>query len=327
MDGTGSSSAAAINASGQVVGYSTDYYTGATLVAETHAFLWENGVMHDLYLGGDSPFHLDSHAFGINSSSQIVGDMLGGTAFLRQPGGLTIQLGTLGGTSSGARGINASGQVVGWAELTGNTAQHAFPWQNGRMTDLGTLSGTYSTAYGINKSAQVVGSADLTGNTATHAFVWQQKGGMTDLNTELPAGSGWVLTTASGINDGGQIVGSGTINGQTHAFLLTPSATTKQATRIVVSSFSSSTAAGVPFSITVTAVDASGNTATGYTGSVHFTSKDRTATLPADYTFTAADQGVHTFSGLILWKAGKQTITVTDTLTSALTGSVIEDVL
>jgi adhesin/invasin len=66
---------------------------------------------------------------------------------------------------------------------------------------------------------------------------------------------------------------------------------------------------------------------TGYTGTIHFTSTDGTASLPANYTFTAADKGVHTFTGLILRKKGYQKITVTDTLNSALTGSVIENVL
>jgi probable HAF family extracellular repeat protein len=45
---------------------------------------------------------------------------------------------------------------------------------------------------------------------------------MTDLNSLIPAGSGWVLTSARGINDAGQIVGTGTISGVQHAFLLTP---------------------------------------------------------------------------------------------------------
>ncbi len=48
--------------------------------------------------------------------------------------------------------------------------------------------------------------------------------------------------------------------------------------------------------VVVTAVDAFGNTVTGYTGKVHFTSTDARATLPVDYTFTAADAGTHTFS-------------------------------
>jgi hypothetical protein len=52
------------------------------------------------------------------------------------------------------------------------------------------------------------------------------------------------------------------------------------------------------------------------------TSSDSTATLPANYTFTAADAGVHTFNNAVLLKKkGNQTITVTDTLNSALTAT------
>jgi probable HAF family extracellular repeat protein len=42
---------------------------------------------------------------------------------------------------------------------------------------------------------------------------------MTDLDSLIPANSGWVLYSANGINDHGQIVGQGAINGQEHAFL------------------------------------------------------------------------------------------------------------
>ncbi len=84
----------------------------------------------------------------------------------------------------------------------------------------------------------------------------------------------------------------------------------------------SSVSVGVPFSLTLTVQDAYGNVITGYTGTVRFTSTDSTAPLPANYTFTAAEQGVHTFTGLILRKKGNQKITITDTLNSSLTGSV-----
>jgi hypothetical protein len=89
----------------------------------------------------------------------------------------------------------------------------------------------------------------------------------------------------------------------------------------------SSVSAGVPFSLTVSVEDAYGNVVTGYTGTIHLKSTDKTANLPADYTFTAADQGVHTFTGLILRKKGKQKITLTDTINNSITGSVIENVL
>jgi len=79
---------------------------------------------------------------------------------------------------------------------------------------------------------------------------------------------------------------------------------------------------GVAFSLTLTVQDAYGNVVTGYTGTVLFTSSDSTATLPASYTFTAADAGVHTFvSQTILRKKGTQTLTVTDLATSALTAT------
>ena len=73
--------------------------------------------------------------------------------------------------------------------------------------------------------------------------------------------------------------------------------------------------------MTLTVKDAYGNVVTGYTGTVHFTSSDHRAKLPANYTFTAADQGVHTLTGLILLKKGNQTITVTNTLNIALTAT------
>ena len=62
----------------------------------------------------------------------------------------------------------------------------------------------------------------------------------------------------------------------------------------------------------MTAKDAYGNVATGYTGTVHFTSSDAAAALPADYAFTAADKGVHTFS-VTFQTAGSQSVTVADT--------------
>src|SRR5262249_23656426 len=88
----------------------------------------------------------------------------------------------------------------------------------------------------------------------------------------------------------------------------------------------SSVKAGVPFSLTLTVQDVYGNVVTGYTGTVRFTSADKSATLPPNYTFTAADQGVHTFTGLILRKRRNQKITITDTLNSLLTASVVEKV-
>ena len=78
--------------------------------------------------------------------------------------------------------------------------------------------------------------------------------------------------------------------------------------------------AGMPFNVTVSALNPLGQTDPGYRGRVHFTSSDAQASLPGDYTFTAADMGVHTFS-VTLKTAGNQTVTATDTTSASFMGS------
>src|SRR5262249_37920077 len=112
------------------------------------------------------------------------------------------------------------------------------------------------------------------------------------------------------------------IGGSQGSILVNPAA----ANRLVLSA-PASVKANAQFSLTVTVVDAYDNVVTGYRGTLSFSSTDSTANLPRSYTFTAADQGVHFFTGLRLKKKGKQTITVTDTLNSPLRGTAIIDVL
>jgi len=108
----------------------------------------------------------------------------------------------------------------------------------------------------------------------------------------------------------------GSVSNQSTSITVTAGA----ATQFVVSGFSSPVVAGAAGSVTVTAKDAYGNTATGYTGTVKFTSSDSQAVLPASYTFKASDAGVHSFS-VTLETAGSQSITATDSVTSSITGS------
>jgi len=94
------------------------------------------------------------------------------------------------------------------------------------------------------------------------------------------------------------------------------------AATLTVSGFASPQFVGTAGSVTVTAKDAYGNTATGYLGTVHFTSSDATATLPANYTFVSGDNGVHLFaSGVTFHAAGTQAITATDSVTGSITGT------
>jgi S-adenosylmethionine hydrolase len=74
-----------------------------------------------------------------------------------------------------------------------------------------------------------------------------------------------------------------------------------------------SAVAGVGFTVQVTAYDAYGNVATGYSGTVQIQSNDPLAGVLATHTFTAQDAGVFTFQGLKLFTAGPQTLYAQDT--------------
>ena len=82
----------------------------------------------------------------------------------------------------------------------------------------------------------------------------------------------------------------------------------------------SAATAGTSFQVTVSALDSSNNMVTGYRGTVHFTSSDGQAVLPADYAFTSADAGKHTFT-VTLETASSQTVTVSDTAHGSATGN------
>ncbi len=81
-------------------------------------------------------------------------------------------LGTLGGTSSYATGINTSNEVVGEA-YTSSDKMHAFEYSDDSMEDLNSLlpsgSGwTLTEATGINDLGQIVGDGTIDGQTACY---------------------------------------------------------------------------------------------------------------------------------------------------------------
>jgi hypothetical protein len=79
--------------------------------------------------------------------------------------------------------------------------------------------------------------------------------------------------------------------------------------------------AGASFNVTVTADTSAGATDSAYRGTIHFSSSDVQAGLPASYQFTATDAGVQTFS-VTLKTAGTQSVTAADTSNSAITGTL-----
>jgi probable HAF family extracellular repeat protein len=104
-------------------------------------------------------------------------------------------LGSLSNTQfANATSINDPGQIVG------KSANHAFLWENGVMSDLGTLGGNLSAANAINDGGQVVGES-TTASGEMHGFLWEH-GAMKDL------GNPGETSSAYGINNRGEIVGA-----------------------------------------------------------------------------------------------------------------------
>ena len=206
----------ALNDNGVVVG-------SALVGAGLQAVRWASGVRTDLgTLGG-----VTSQAWGINDAGVIVGDSLDASNFARafrhtDATGM-VPMDSLGGWVDSARAVNASGVAVGYASAPGGSQWRAVRWSAaGTIAELGTLGGTVSAAYGINSAGEIVGWS-LDAAAQGRAFL-VSGGVMVDLNSLLPAGSGWTLTHAYSINDAGQIVGAGVFEGRMRAFRLTPQA-------------------------------------------------------------------------------------------------------
>lgn len=211
LPGGTDSQAYGINDSGLIVGHARNS------AGHFRAVIFQgSGVVTNLgTLGGSQ-----SSASDVNSSGQIVGFSKDASeinrAFLYQNGSMTT-LGSLGTTTSVAEAINDSGVVVGRAFLV-NGQERGFVYENGVVSTIDTFGGDQSQAIGINSLGQVVGWA-RDASTNPRAFLYQA-GMLTDLNSLLPAGSGWTLKVAHGINDNGWIVGEGVFGGSTRAFLL-----------------------------------------------------------------------------------------------------------
>ena len=217
--GGGSAVAYGINDHGQVVG------SAVTADGENHPFLYSAGKMKDLGTLGSHNTSWWNSAQDVNNNGVVAGtsyDAHGNFfGFVWQNGKMT-KMGTLGGLWSQAYAINNKGQVAGLAYTKSGLA-HGFIANCATcpLKDLGTFAGSTSTvwAFGINDSGLVVGQSTF--ESTYHAFVYSG-GKIKDLNTMIPAKSGWVLIEGDSINAAGQIVGMGTLNGQEHGYLLTP---------------------------------------------------------------------------------------------------------
>ncbi|HTA56525.1 MAG TPA: Ig-like domain-containing protein, partial [Candidatus Baltobacteraceae bacterium] len=155
----------------------------------------------------------------------------------------------------------------------------------------------------------------VTGYTGTVHITSTDAAAILPANSTLTSGVGVFQVTLK--TAGNQTVTAtdtvtATINGTSNTITVGSSV----ATHLLISAPGAATA-GTPFNIIVTALDQFSNIATGYTGTVHFTSTDGAAVLPANVTLI---NGTNTLS-VTLKTLGSQTITGTDTITATITGT------
>ena len=221
--GGGGSLGWGINNSAQVVGAAQTRdvtYDGFPI---SHSLIWSKRAgISDLTPGTN----LNTSAEKINDAGQVIGSTENGDAFLFEHG-VTTNI-CQSGQPCSAYGINNSGQVVGnrqvvlgtqcfYPEYSGRdcnniTADHAYLWNNGKITNLGTIGDAQNSSYAfaINDVGQIVGEADF------RAVLWEN-GKITDLGTLGGRGR-----TALAINNLGQVVGRAATTGyyeDLHAFL------------------------------------------------------------------------------------------------------------
>ena len=185
--------------------------------------------------------------------------------------------------SVGCTGPGAPAQLVFTTQPSGAVPNAAFSTspvvtaEDGAGNVITNYSGTVALSI---KSGTGTSGAALTGCSAVNL-----NGATTFTGCKIDKpGSGYVLVAA----DGAFMVESNPFN-----------VVSGQAATLAVTGYPSPTTSGASHRFTVTAKDSAGNTATGYTGTVHFTSSDAAAVLPANYTFTAGDNGTHTFNATL----------------------------
>jgi probable HAF family extracellular repeat protein len=201
LGGVGSS-ATAISNSGQVLGWA---YTAGPNGGDgdIHQVSW------DAMSPRTPPTDLGPEGFGfvnvkaLNSAGQMVGTQSTDTAqnvvLISQ--GISTVLGTLGGPSATALGINDHGDVVGASQRAAGGQMQATLWRGQTAIDLGATGANGSRAMAINDAGQIIGSVV---DELWHMSAVTWVNGQLTLQGDL-AGTGFAR--ANGINNAGLIVG------------------------------------------------------------------------------------------------------------------------
>jgi len=164
-------------------------------------------------------FNSPTQLFGISDAGFLgeYGDVNNTPHAVLYNGNYTLLNDPFGVNGTFARGVNNTGQCVGYYVDSNHTA-HGFLYRGGTYITIDDPSGTNGTfAYGINDLGQIVGTY-IDSSNKPHGFLYS---GGTYITIDDPSGTNG--TIALGINDWGQIVGQYTdANATTHGFLATP---------------------------------------------------------------------------------------------------------
>jgi probable HAF family extracellular repeat protein len=229
LPGGSNSWAATTNNNRRIAGFAENGRTSQTC-ASGQVFLYQ-GVVWGLNASGAPviegtlpPVTGDtvSAAFGINDAGIVVGTS-GACAPWYQSAAQAHAvmwkneqvhvLGTLGGVLNNfAQVVNNEGWVVGGSDLSGDTVQHAFLWQEATgIKDLGTLfpgdTSSSSFAQSVNNRGEVVGNSCAPSGPPPYGcsgFYWRN-GVMIDLNKHLTQPTRLQILVAGDINDSGEI--------------------------------------------------------------------------------------------------------------------------
>ncbi len=242
---------------------------------------------------GVGGFAASLHTTGVQT---ITASQLGNSGISGISNSITV---TAGAVKNFVITVPPSNATAGQSFLVTVTAEDAFGNLNPAYA--GTVQFSSSDASATVQSGGLPANSTLVNGSGTFSFTLKAAGAQTvtasDLTTPSITATAPVTVAAGAINKFAvTIPGSGT------------------------------TPAGSPLFFEVIAEDTYGNTVTGYTGTVHFSSTDGNPALPGDYTFTSGPSGSGAnngiaFFGLLLRTAGPQTVTATDKANNAITGT------
>lgn len=201
----------------------TPFGTGMSLNNEGY-FISGDSMMRRFTSGGvQEVADVGGFASDINNHNHVVGssmpDALGRQSFLYKDGVKTY----VGDAATMASLINDND------DITGDVIRADGTWRSvlisgGTTTDLTPVVGDethHTKALDISNSRQIVGYSLSPDGLSGKALLWEN-GRAIDLNSKVPAGSGWKLTMATSISQDGTIVGHGVKDGVTKAFMLKP---------------------------------------------------------------------------------------------------------